>query len=125
MASGSAARPAESAATPHRRVVYRVVTGPQTSRADFVSDRDAGRRYARRLTPQAIRRREGFSVWLTFEGAAGVARQYGQYFGYYVAEVELPAAARLEPFPDSQFHATAYGDPDDFARSVVSVVLAR
>jgi len=72
-----------------------------------------------------MHRREGFSVWLTFEGAARIARQYGQYFGYYVAEIELPAGARISPFPDSELHATAYGDPDDFARSVVSVVLAR
>lgn len=106
-------------------MVYRVVAGPQATRDDFLSDRAAGRRYTRSLTRQAIRRREGFSVWLSFQAAVEIARQYGQHFGYYVAEIELPERARLERFPRSDLHATAYGDPDEFARSVVSVVLAR
>lgn len=114
-----------TAASLRPRVVYRVVTRPRATRDDFLSDRAAGRRYTRTLTRQVIRRREGFSVWLTFQAAAEIARQYGQHFGYYVAEIALPERARLEPFPRSELHATAYGDPDEFARAVVSVVLAR
>lgn len=106
------------------RVVYRVARGPEVTRADFLSDEEARRRYRRELTPEVIRRRKGFSVWLSFEGAAAIARRYGQYFGYYVATVQLPEDARLESFSDSEDHMTAYGDPDAFARSVVAIVEA-
>ena len=60
---------------------------------------------------------------LLFKGGTSLSKAFN-LISRFSEDIDI-TVARLEPFPDSQFHATTYGDPDEFARSVVSVVLAR
>ncbi len=100
--------------------VYRVIKAPHAMLEDFFSDRASGKR-PRDLSPEALRRHEGFSVWNSEEHAHAIARRFPR-LGSHIAELELPQGARLEPFQDTPDHQTAYGDPDAFLASVVRIV---
>ena len=89
---------------------------------DFRSDRERGKQ-PRDDSSDALRRHEGFSVWLDLSHARAVARRFPR-MGRFIAEVELPADTRIEPFADVFDHQTAYGDPEAFVRAVVRVVPA-
>lgn len=58
------------------------------------------------------------------QAAAAVARRFPRLGALrrFVAEIDLPDDARLEPFSRAQDHLTAYGDPDSFVRSTITVV---
>lgn len=60
-------------------------------------------------------------MWLDEASARAVALRFPR-LGAFIAELELPAEARLEPFPEVVGHQTAYGDPDAFVLAVVRVV---
>lgn len=100
--------------------VFRVIREPDASRADFLSDRTRGK-HPRDVSPEALRRHEGFSVWTSEERARAIAQRFPR-LGTHIAELELPEGARLEPFRDTPDHQTAYGDPDAFLASVVQIV---
>ncbi|MBI2983417.1 MAG: hypothetical protein HYY42_04465 [Chloroflexi bacterium] len=70
-----------------------------------------------------LRRHLGFSVWATKRRAVDAAVRYPELRKRFpfVAEIELPDEARLEPFSDVPDHLTAFGDPDVFVVSVIAV----
>ncbi len=60
---------------------------------------------------------------MTKEGAIAAARRYPELGRKhpFVAEIELPEGARVEPFAEAPDPLTAYGDAATFARSTVTV----
>ena len=70
-----------------------------------------------------LRRHDGFSAWTTKDAALSIARRFGLLRRKlpFIAEIELPASAAVEPFHRRPEHVTVYGDPDTFVRSVTEV----
>lgn len=102
--------------------VYRLIAGPRPAREDFLSDRESGKK-PRNVSPEMLRRHQGFSVWMTREGAIAAARRYAALRRQhpFVAEIDLPDGTRVEPFAETPDHLTAYGDAAAFVRSTVTV----